>query len=119
MAGDYLYIIQGDSYTFSTNVAVDNVAQNIYGATVSFYVLANPQWDGDEPIINVSTTTGEVTIINSNSGIQVSLNSSYTNNVLAANVAYWFLRSQLANGAVYTLDHGRCAVVPGFAPLPL
>lgn len=119
MSGSYLHIIQGDSYQFSTNVAVDNVAQNIYGAEVSFYVLADPYFDGTTPIINVTTTSGEVTITNNNTGISVSLNSSYTNNVLGANVAYWFLRAELANGAVYTLDKGRACVVPGFAPLPL
>jgi len=117
MAGDYLHIIQGDDYVFSTNVAVDNVSQNISGATVSFYAIAERILQGDDPIINVDTTSGQVTV--NNSSITVTLNSAFTNNVAQANVAHWYLRSQLANGSVYTLDKGRLCVVPGFAPLPL
>jgi hypothetical protein len=120
MAGSYLQIISGDSYSFSTNVAVDNVAQNVYGAEISFYALANPDLEGVEPIININSTAGYIAVSgNNNNTITVTMNSAFTNNITQANVATWFLRAELSNGSVYTLDKGRLCVMPGFAPLPL
>lgn len=120
MAGAYLQIISGDTYTFSTNIAVDGVAQNVQGSELSFYALANPELEGVEPIININSTAGYIAVSgNNNSTVTVTMNSAFTNNITQANVATWFLRAELSNGAVYTLDRGRLCVMPGFGPLPL
>jgi hypothetical protein len=120
MAGDYLYILQGDSYSFSSNVALDGVAQNIYGANVSFYAVANPYLEGQEVLFEANTNTGQIAISGaSNNQITVSLNSSFTANIPQANVGLWFLRTTTSGGDVYTLDRGRIAVLPGEPSLPL
>lgn len=117
--GSYLYVIQGDSYVFSTNVTVDNVATNLFGSDLWFYAHTgqdNP--NGPQILIEANTDSGQVIISgNNNSVVTVSLNSAYTQNVPQANTAAWFLRVNTASGNVYTLDRGRLAVVPGLPPL--
>jgi uncharacterized lipoprotein YajG len=119
MAGSYLSITQGDSYSFSTTVTLDSVEQNIVGATVSLWAVANPDFEGPTVLINVNTSSGVSISGNNNANITVTLNSDYTANIPQANVGFWFLRAETSGGQVYTLDRGRLAVVPGFAPLPL
>lgn len=111
MAGDYLSILQGDSYSFTTQVTVDSVVQNIAGASLWFLAKADPLNDADaDAIINASTNSGAITIANSNT-ITVTLNSNVTANYTQSNVLFWALKMQTAAGLVYTLDRGRAAVV--------
>ena len=119
--GSYLQILQGDSYSFSSNVTVDNVAQNIAGATISFYAMAAlDNTTGPQEIININSAGGQISIGgNNNSQITVSMNSDFTANITLANVGSWFLRAETTGLNVYTLDRGRLCVMPGFAPLPL
>jgi hypothetical protein len=120
MAGEYLNIIQGDSYSFTTQVTLDGVEQNIAGADISLYAVANPDFEGPTVLINVNTNTGQIVISgNNNANIAVTLNSAYTANIPQANIGYWFLRAETSTGLVYTLDKGRCAIVPGVPELPI
>ncbi len=115
MSGSYLSILQGDSYQFSTTVAIDGVAQNIAGASLWFLAKQNPEWDADaDAIINASTGSGQITIGgNNNSVATVTLNSNVTANYVQANILFWALKMQTVAGAVYTLDRGRaCVAVP-------
>lgn len=115
MAGDYLQLIQGDTYSLSTNVAVDGVGSNLSGATVWFIAMYDPaDTDASQTLFNVSTATGQISISGANNNVvTVNMNSSYTANIAEANVAHWALRTVTSGGAVYTLDRGRIAVVPG------
>lgn len=118
--GDYIYMVQGDTFTYATNVALNGVAQNVFGAELSFYALANPEMEGATAIINVNSTAGYINVSGAgNNTVTVTLNSAFTNNVTEANVGHWFLRGELSSGAVHTFERGRIAVRPGFAPLPL
>lgn len=118
--GDYLYMVQGDTFTYQTNVALNGVAQNVYGAELSFYALANPEIDGVTAIINVNSSGNYIAVSGANNTtVTVTMNSAITNNVSQANVAHWFLRGELTGGNVYTFERGRLAVVPGLGPLPL
>jgi len=119
MAGDYLHILQGDSYSFSTQVTLDGVEQNVYGADISMYAVANPDLTGELILFTANTNTGQVVISGANNAnVTVSLNSAFTANIPQANVAQWFLRSNTSSGEVYTLDRGRIAVMPGFPAIP-
>jgi len=101
----------GDSYSFTTQVTVDNVVQNIAGATLWFLAKADPLNDADaDAIINASTGAGTITIANNNA-ITVTLNCNVTANYTESNVLFWALKMQTAAGLVYTLDRGRCCVV--------
>lgn len=120
MASEYLNIVIGDSYSFTTTVTLDGVAQNIAGADISLYAVANPDFEGPTVLINVNTVGGQIVIAGTNSAnITVTMNSNYTANIPQANIGYWFLRTKTAGGLVYTLDKGRCAIVPGLPDLPL
>lgn len=113
MAGAYLQILQGDSYSFSTNIAVDGVAQNVYGATLWFLAKADPLNDADsDAIISANTNSGQITISGSSSNVvTVTLNSATTANYTQSNVLFWSLKAELASGLVYTLDRGRACVM--------
>lgn len=118
--GAYLSIIQGDSYVFSTNVAVDGVASNLFGSDLWFYAHTTiDSQNGEEVIIEANTDSGQVTVSgNANNIITVSLNSVTTANYPEANIAYWYLRANTASGNVYTLDRGRLCVKTGFPTVP-
>jgi len=119
MAGAYLQITTGDSYSFTTTVTLDGVAQNIAGADISLWAVANPDFEAPTVLINVNTSGGQIAIGgNNNANITVTLNSAFTNNIPQANIGYWFLRAETAAGAVYTLDKGRIAVMPGLPTIP-
>jgi hypothetical protein len=115
--GSYLSIIQGDDYEFSTNVTVDNVAQNVTGASISLYAITSLDWEDPEILFNANTNTAQVSI--NNATITVSMNSAFTNNIPLASVGHWFLRANTAAGKVYTLDRGRLCVVAGHPAIPL
>lgn len=120
MGGAYLHIYTGDSYAFSTNIAVDGVAQNLAGANLSFFALANLDTDGSEVLFTANTNTGQLTVTGNNSNVvTANFNSAFTANIPEANVAHWFLRTTTAAGMTYTLDRGRIAVVAGLPELPL
>lgn len=117
--GSYLHIVTGDSYTFSTTITVDNVEQNIAGADISLYAIANPEFEGPTVLINVNTDSGQIAVSgNNNSNVTITLNSAYTANIPQANIGYWFLRANTTTGNVYTLDKGRMCVVPGLPAIP-
>ncbi len=119
MAGEYIHIVMGDSYTFTSTIALDGVEQNIAGADISLYAVANPDFEGPTVLINVNTASGQIAISgNNNANITVTLNSAYTNNIPQANIGYWWLRANTSAGEVYTLDKGRCAIVPGLPTIP-
>ena len=113
MSGAYLEILQGDDYTFSTNVSVDGVAQNVAGATIWFLAKEFPDTDANsEAVINASTTSGQIAISGSNSNvITMTLNANVTANLSQANLLFWALKCQTSANLRYTLDRGRCAVV--------
>lgn len=118
MAGQYLSIITGDSYTLTSTVSLDSVEQNIAGATVSLYAAANPDFEGPTVLINVNTNSGITITGNNSANILVTLNSDYTANIPQANIGYWWLRAETSGGEVYTLDRGRLCVVPGIPVIP-
>jgi hypothetical protein len=112
MAGDYLNIIQGDTYVFSTNVSIDGVAQNVAGATI-WFMAKTPGQDlpDNQANISVSTSTGQIAISGANSNvITVTLNTAYTANLAESNVLSWALKMCSTVGNVYTLDRGQAAV---------
>lgn len=112
MAGDYLNIIQGDTYVFSTNVSIDGVAQNVAGATI-WFMAKTPGQDlpDNQADISVSTSTGQIAISGANSNvITVTLNTAYTANLAESNVLSWALKMRSTVGNVYTLDRGQAAV---------
>ena len=115
MAGNYLSIIQGDTYTFSTNIAVNNVVQNIAGASLWFLAKVNRDDVDSNAIINASTGSGQIVISGNNSNVvTMTLNANTTANYTQSNVLYWALKAQTSVGANYTLDRGRCCVMlPG------
>lgn len=116
--GSYLHIVQGDSYTFNTQITVDGVEQNISGADISLYAIANPDFEGPTILINVNTDSGQIAVSgNNNSNVTITLNSAYTANIPQANIGHWFLRANVS-GNVYTLDKGRMCVVPGLPVIP-
>ncbi len=112
MAGDYLSFLQGDTYSYSTTVALNGVAQNVFGASLWFLAKMDPRNDTDaEAIITATSANGEITVGgNNNSVVTMSLNSDFTANLAQANVLFWALKMQTVAGAVYTLDRGRCCV---------
>ena len=111
MAGDYLFILQGDTYQFSTNVAVDGVAQNIAGATLWFMAKQEIDDADADAILNATTTSGQIQISGASSNVvTVSLNTAVTANLAESNGAYWALKARTAAGAVYSLDRGRMAI---------
>jgi hypothetical protein len=111
MAGDYLYILQGDSYTFSTNVAVSGVGTDLSGATIWFLAKDDPAGADSDAIINASTTSGQIGVSGANNNVvTVTLNSATTYNYAESNSLYWSLKARTSGGFVYTLDRGRAAV---------
>jgi len=111
MAGDYLFILQGDTYQFSTNVAVDGAAQNIAGGTLWFMAKEAIDDADADAILNATTTSGQIQISGASSNVvTVSLNSTYTAALPVANGAYWALKARTAGGSVYSLDRGRLAI---------
>ncbi len=115
MSGQYLQIIKGDDYLFTTQVNVAGVTQNLAGANVYFEGKGDNYWTCPETLFTVSTFTGEVAISGNNSeNIVVSLNANFTANLNVADVGSWRLRLVNANGNVYTVDRGRLCVVHGY-----
>ena len=112
MAGAYLEILQGDSYSFSTNVLLNGASQNVQGAYLWFVAKSAPEWQTDtQANIYCSTNTGQIAISGANNDIvTLTMNSATTANYLQGNSLWWALRAQLSNGSVYTLDRGRAAV---------
>lgn len=113
MAGAYLSILQGDTYSFSTNIAVDGVGTNLSGSYLWFLAKENPEYDEDaDAVINASTNGGQISVSGaSNNVVTINLNSATTANYDVSNLLYWALKCQTSAGAVYTLDRGRAAVV--------
>lgn len=110
MAGAYLEILQGDDYSYSTNVAVDGVIQNIAGAAVQFLAKESPEWEADgQAVVNASTAGGEITI--SNNVITMTLNAATTANIPQANLCFWAMKLTTALGFNYTVDRGRLTVL--------
>ncbi len=112
MAGSYLTVLQGDDYTFSTNVVVDSVVQNIAGASLFFLAMAE-QFDTENPttIINATSANGQITI--ANNVVTLTLNANVTANYPQANLFHWALKIQTAANLKYTLDRGRgCLLLP-------
>lgn len=111
MAGDYLFILKGDTYTFSSNVSVSGVSQNIAGSTLWFMAKQNFDDADADAIINATTNSGQIQISGSNSNVvTVTLNTAYTANLPDSNGAYWALKCRTAGGSVYSLDRGRLAI---------
>lgn len=117
--GEYLQIIQGDSYVFNTSVTVNGVEQNIFGSDISFFAMGY-DWGQEQILFTANTNTGQIAISGANNAnIAVSFNSAFTQNIPQANVGAWFLRVATASDNVYTLDRGRICVMPGLPILPL
>ena len=112
MSGQYLQILQGDDYTFSTNVAVDGVVQNIAGCSLYFLAQADT-FDSGFPttIINATSANGQITI--ANNVVTVTLNANVTANYTQCNVFNWGLKISTAANLKYTLDRGQgCLLIP-------
>jgi hypothetical protein len=116
VSGSYIQILQGDDYTFSTNVAVDGVIQNIAGSSLYFLAQADQFNDGFETtIINATSANGQITI--ANNVVTLTLNANVTANYPEANVFHWALKLQTAANLKYTIDRGRGCLLP--APVPI
>ncbi len=116
MAGAYLEIDPQETYTFTSNVLLNNVAQELYGITCWFAAFNREDYANSSPFINVSTTSGEVTISNGtssniNSVVSVTLSHALTSALSQVNVGAWVLMGNVA-GRFYKFDGGRIAVLP-------
>jgi hypothetical protein len=119
MAGAYLEIDPQEAYTFTSNVLLNNAAQELYGYTVWFTAFNREDFSNGSPFLNASTATGQVTIANGsgstvNSVVTVTLASNYTANLPQVNVGTWVLMGNVA-GRNYKFDGGRIAVLPNFS----
>ena len=127
MAGAYLQIFPQDSYTFSSNVLLAGVPQELGAATVWFTAQATGDYgdsgsfgasgQNNAPFINLCSTIANITIsngvgINVNSLVTISIGPELTANMSYVNTGFWSLVTKTAFGDIYTLDHGRIAVVP-------
>ncbi len=121
MSGAYLEILQGDDYSYSTNVTIDNVPQNLFGASVWFQGWGDPSGNVNDRqlLINASTNSGEIAISGNNyNTVTVTLNGNATANYYEANVLNWAIRCQLTTGKVYTLDRGLACIKRPTVQLP-
>lgn len=120
MAGAYIEINPQDTYTLTSNVLLNGVAQELYLSTI-WFSAAQSELDTITPtlFINLSSLTGNIAISNNgtniNSVITVTLTSALTANCNYVNYAMWSLVAKTPGGSVYTLDRGRIAVVPRYA----
>lgn len=117
MAGAYLEINPQETYGFSSNVLLNNVAQDLYGATVWFTAFSQDDYANGTPFINLSGNSANVLISNgggssTNSVVNVTLPSALTANLSQVNVGTWSLVAKTSQGRVYQLDGGRIAVLP-------
>lgn len=121
MAGAYLEIWPQDSYSFTTNVTVSNVAQDLTGSTIWFTSYQTGFENANvNPLFNINSadtgnTVANIVIsngvgISTNSLVTITLASSYTNGLSAVNSASWTIVAKTSAGKVYTLDRGRLAV---------
>ncbi len=113
MSGAYLFILAGENYTYQTNVAIGNVAENVAGATLWFLAQQEPI-DGlqNNLIFNVSGAPYINVSGNNNATVTINLPASLTATFLQSNAARWALRCRSANNEVYTLDRGQLAIEP-------
>ena len=121
MAGSYLEFYQQDSYSLTSNVLLNGVAQELY-LSVIWFTATQDQNDAINtgPFISLSTNNGGIAISNGigsniNSIITVTINSALTASCNYVNAAFWSLVVKTPTGSVYTVDRGRCAVVPRYA----
>ena len=107
----------GDSYSFTTNVAVDNVSQNVYGAAIYFIGKGTTDDADSEVVVNCSTNNGQISISGSNNNvITVTMNANVTANYPETNVFHWALRCVTSGGQSYTLDRGRGCISNSIVP---
>ncbi len=116
MSGQYLQIIKGDDYLFTTQVNVAGVTQNLAGANVFFEAKGDNYWTSPETLFTLSSATGGgINISGTNSeNITAPMNANFTANLGLADVGSWRLRLMNANGNVYTADRGRICIVEGY-----
>lgn len=117
MGGAYLEIDPQETYVFTTNVAVNNVAQELYGSTVWFQAWSKEDSANNSPIINLSGNSLNVLITNAvgssvNSIVNVTLTSALTYGLAQVNVGAWQLTAKTSTGSAYRLDGGRMCVLP-------
>ncbi len=107
--GAYLKILIGDSYTYTTNVSVASVAQNVEGSWVALTFKNDPAVDLDAAaILQLTTTASQITI--SNATITATANSSTTGALEPCALCFWDLRCNTSAGQVVTLDSGRATI---------
>lgn len=119
MAGAYLEINPQEAYTFTSNVLLNNVAQELFGFTVWFTAFSKDDNANSAPIINASTINSQVSISNGtgsnvNSVVTVTLDDTFTANLPQVNVGTWVLMGNVA-GRNYKFDGGRIAVLPNYS----
>lgn len=120
MAGAYLEFIPQETYSFTSNVLLSNVAQELYGSLVYFSMVADQNDPSSlytsTPFINLSSAnTSNISFSNNNTNtnslITVNISSQLTANLSYVNSAFWALVAKTSTNSVYTLDRGRGAVI--------
>lgn len=116
MPGAYLEIDPQETYTFTANVLLNDVPQDLSAAALWFQAISYDYWANSAPFINASTFSGQVSVSNGvgstvASLVTVALASNVTANLQQVNCGQWSLVAR-TQGNVYKLDGGRIAVRP-------
>lgn len=112
MAGSYLHVFAGETYSFTSSVTLDNAAASLAGATVVFLAKRDP-WHEDDAaaIINASTAAGTISISGDNSNVvTISVAANVTLGMDEHPLLYWALSARTSENNVYTLDRGRMCI---------
>jgi hypothetical protein len=112
MAGAYLVIGIGQTYEFTTNVAVDGVGVDLSAADLRFLAKKRPECDSDaDAVVNASTEGGTIAVSGTNNNVvTISLSAATTANYDECPLAFWQLKAMTSTNAVYSLDAGRMAI---------
>lgn len=122
MAGAYIEIYPQDTFSYTTNVTLSNVAQELGGSTIWFTSFQTGFDNANTaPLFNINSVNGSNTVANigvsngvgisTNSIVTINLSSTFTNSLSLVNSASWTLVCKTSGGSIYTLDRGRLAVV--------
>lgn len=106
MAGAYLEIAIGETYTFTSNVLLDGAPVDLTGTSLYFLAKEDPENDTDADAI-INATSFSVT----NSVVTLTMANTLTGALDPYPLLFWQLKAVTSGGNVYGLDQGRLAVV--------
>ncbi len=120
MAGAYLEITQQQTFSYTANITLNGAGVELYQSVLWFTAATDTNgYDGSNlsPFINLVSTSGSnITISNAgtniNSVVNITLTAPLTANLAVVNSAFWQLVTKTTANAIYSLDHGRIAVLP-------